>query len=141
MIRIPELVTFDEKQKRIQNIVDALDIQKCLHTGRFLVCINIYGSLFALGTICVDMQWKFKTELKLENFVIFIQLHIHCNWKKRCKDNMSIRFFSPVSSKESSSYFHVTWTDMIKLIISVIFKYLNPLITINYQAQAYNYSL
>jgi hypothetical protein len=30
---------------------------------------------------------------------------------------------------------------MIKLIISVIFKYLNPLITINYQAQAYNYSL
>ena len=30
MIRIPELVTFDEKQKRIQNIVDALDIQKCL---------------------------------------------------------------------------------------------------------------
>jgi hypothetical protein len=34
------------------------------------------------------------------------------------------------------SYFHVTWTDMIKLIISVIFKYLTPLITINYQAQA-----
>ena len=41
MIRIPELVTFDEKQKRIQNIVDSLDIQKCLHTGRYLVCTNI----------------------------------------------------------------------------------------------------
>jgi len=36
MIRIPELVTFNEKQKRIQNIVDSLDIQKCLHTGRYL---------------------------------------------------------------------------------------------------------
>ena len=32
MIRIPESVTFDEKQKRIQNVVDSLDIQKCLHT-------------------------------------------------------------------------------------------------------------
>ena len=41
MIRIPELVTFDEKQKRIQNVVESLDIQKCFHTGRYLVCTNI----------------------------------------------------------------------------------------------------
>ena len=41
MIRIPNLVTFDEKQKRIQNVVDSLDIQKCLHTDRYLVCKNI----------------------------------------------------------------------------------------------------
>jgi hypothetical protein len=29
---------------------------------------------------------KIKTELKLENFIIFIQLHIHRNWKTRGSD-------------------------------------------------------
>ena len=68
-------------------------------------------------------------------------LYIFTVTEKKGARIIRVSDFFLVSSKESSSYFHVTWTDMIKLIISVIFKYLNPLMTINYQAQAYNYSL
>jgi hypothetical protein len=55
------------------------------------------------------MQWKFKIELKLENFIIFIQQHIHCNWKKRCKDNTSIRFFPPYHQRNPPPIFTLKW--------------------------------
>ena len=33
MIRIPESVSVKDKKKKIQEIVEALDLNKCLHTG------------------------------------------------------------------------------------------------------------
>ena len=53
-------------------------------------------------------------------------LYIFTVTEKKGARIIRVSDFFLVSSKESSSYFHVTWTDMIKLIISVIFKYLNP---------------
>jgi hypothetical protein len=34
MVRIPESVVWEEKHRRIHEIVDALDMNKCLHTGK-----------------------------------------------------------------------------------------------------------
>ncbi|KAH3768600.1 hypothetical protein DPMN_169819 [Dreissena polymorpha] len=43
MIRLPERLSREEKLKRINEIVDILDIRKCLHTG---LCLCIAHSVY-----------------------------------------------------------------------------------------------
>ncbi|KAH3883343.1 hypothetical protein DPMN_007298 [Dreissena polymorpha] len=42
MIRLPERLSREEKLRRLNEIVDILDIRKCLHTGlRFLIVVSL----------------------------------------------------------------------------------------------------